>query len=281
MKKRMWMLILLLSIAQIFSNETLAGVPSFKRVMIVIFENAKYSDAISQPFFSKLANQGALFTQFLAESHPSQPNYVALVSGSTQGIKNDSPVNLNVNHIGNLLEQKKLSWKVYAENLPSDCFLGVAQGRYARKHVPFYSFTNVQNDPVECSKIVNATELQKDLAANSLPEFSLYVPNLDNDGHDTGAAYASQWFETTFSPILNNTAFMKDTLVIATFDESDNYKGINQIYTVFLGANVIPGSKVSAQTTHYSILRTIEDAFGLGTLGQNDSTSAGVQGIWQ
>jgi len=262
-------------------HSALAAQPSFKRVMIVIFENAKYTDALKQTYFGKIATQGALFTQFIAEAHPSQPNYVALVSGSTQGVRSDSPVNLDANHIGNLLEQKNLSWKVYAEDLPNNCFLSATKGRYARKHVPFYSFTNVQNDASECAKIVNATDLSKDISTHSVPAFSLYIPNLDNDGHDTGAKYASEWFETAFSPIFSNSDFMKDTLVIATFDESDDYFSTNQIYTVFLGANVIPGSTVSTVTTHYSILRTIEDVFEIGTLGLNDSSTSAISGIWQ
>jgi hypothetical protein len=258
-----------------------AGDASFKRAIIVVLENTNYDVAIQQPIFAKLASEGSLFTQFMAEGHPSQPNYIAMIAGDTLGVRNDSPVNLNANHLGNLLTAKGLDWKLYAEDLPSNCFLGTTSGKYARKHVPFLSFLNVQQNPAECAKVVNASEFQKDLANNKVPAFSMYIPNLDNDGHDTGADYAAQWFSNAFGGVLSNSKFMKDTLIIVTFDESEKILQKNQVYTVMLGANVIPGSKVDTLTSHYSVLRTIEDNFSLGNLGKNDAQATSVKGIWQ
>src|SRR5579872_1363715 len=88
------------------------GTPSFKKVMIVIFENMDYSDVISQPFFSALATGGANLGQFYAEVHPSQGNYVALTSGSVHGVPGDGTINLDVQHVGDLLEAKGKTWKV-------------------------------------------------------------------------------------------------------------------------------------------------------------------------
>ena len=258
-----------------------AGEPSFKRVIIVVLENTNYNDALKQPNFAKIANDGAVFTQFMAETHPSQPNYIAMIAGDTLGVKNDSPANLGANHIGNLLTSKSLNWKVYAEGLPSNCFLGTTSGRYARKHVPFISFLNVQQNPVECSKIVNSSQFQNDVTNDQVPAFSMYIPNLDDDGHDTGADYAGQWLSKEFGGVLSNSKFMKDTLIVITFDESESSSAKNQIYTVLIGANVTPRSKVDTLTNHYSVLRTIEDQFALGTLGKNDATALPIKGIWQ
>lgn len=258
-----------------------AGGPQFKHVVVVIFENASYSNVVKDPFFAKVAAQGALFTQFIAESHPSQPNYIALVSGDTQGVRSDSNVDLNSTHIGTTLKKAGLDWKVYAENLPNSCFLGSAQGRYVRKHVPFYSFTDVQKSAAECAKIVDATEFQRDLSKRALPAFSLYIPNLDNDGHDTGVSYASKWFSGAFSSVFSDAETLKDTLFVITFDESDNFIGKNQVYTVLLGANVVPGTTVNGLTSHYSVLRTIEDAYSLQSLGRKDQTSSPISGIWR
>jgi hypothetical protein len=268
-------------VACLWSVRVEAALPSFKRVVVVIFENANYADALAQPYFKKLAGSGALFTNFLAETHPSQPNYLALISGDTLGVTNDNPVNLDGKHLGNLLEAKSLNWKAYAENLPSACFLGKVQGRYVRKHVPFYSFTNVQSSPSECGKVVEGAQFFRDASSGSLPAFSLYVPNLDNDGHDTGAAFASNWFSGAFGNLLADPNFLKDTLVVVTFDESKTFLGPNQVYTVLLGANVSPGVQVSAQTNHYQLLRTIEDQFSLGNLGRKDATTTGISGIWR
>ena len=269
-------------VISVFSfSSSFAQTPTFKRVMVVVFENATYSAAVKQPFFAKLANEGALFTQFFAETHPSQPNYIAMISGSTQGVRNDNPVDLNANHIGNLLEKKGLSWKVYAEDLPEPCYLGERRGLYVRKHVPFLSFTNVQKNMSECIKVTAATQLKLDMATNSVPTFSMYIPNLNNDGHNTSAANASQWFSDNFGGILNNSTFMKDTLMVITFDESDSLLGKNQIYTVLYGSNVNPGTTNSSPVNHFSILKMIEDQFGLGNLGQGDATATPITGIWK
>ena len=273
--------ILFLALGLGCSVTTFAADPSFKHVVVVVFENANYQDAVSQPFFAQVAKQGSLFTQFIAEAHPSQANYIAMIGGDTLGVLGDNSVNLNAQHLGNLLEKRGLDWKAYAEDLPSACFLGASNGKYARKHVPFYSFTNVQNNPAECAKVVNANLFQKDWDSDSLPAVSFYIPNLDHDGHDTGAAFASNWFATAFGSDLANSKKLKDTLFVVTFDESKSFLGPNLIYTAFIGANVMPGTVVSTMTTHYSVLKMIETGFGLGNLGKKDASALPITGIWQ
>ena len=167
-----------------------------------------------------------------------------------------------------------------AEQYPGNCFLGTTSGRYARKHVPFLSFTNIQSDASRCGNIVDSSVLANDIQNGTLPDYSLYVPNLNNDGHDTGAAYADNWLSTTFGPLLQDPKFTKDLLLIVTFDESES-TGANHIFTVMVGDGVAPGS-VSAQAyNHYSLLRTIEDEFGLGTLGLGDASATPITDIWK
>ncbi|MGK5082018.1 alkaline phosphatase family protein [Bdellovibrionota bacterium FG-1] len=258
-----------------------ASAPSFKKVMVIIFENTSYQTTLNQPFFSSLTKTGALFSAFSAETHPSQPNYIALVGGDTLGVQDDSPVTLNQSHLGDLLEKKGKSWKIYAEDYPENCFLGKRSGPYARKHVPLISFSNVQKNPSRCARIVPASMLASDLSSTGLPDFSLYIPNLNNDGHDTGPAFADAWFAKAFGPKFQDPAFMQDLLVVVTFDEDDNTSKSNQIYTLFLGPNVVPGSVVQTPTNHYSILRLVEDTFGLGSLGRNDASATSIEGIWR
>ncbi len=255
--------------------------PNFKRVIMVVLENTKYKNALIQPFLAKLTEQGALLNNCHAEWHPSQPNYVAMIAGSRMGVWNDKTVDINGTHLGNLLNEKGISWKVYAEDYPGNCFLGKKAGKYVRRHVPFLNFKNVQSNPEECAKIVNAEEFNKDVSNDALPSFSLYVPNLDHDGHDTNVAVADRWMSQTFGDKFSNPEFMKDTLFVVTFDESNLLSLKNQIFTVFVGANVIPGSIVPERTSHYSILKTIEDGFQLGSLGRRDSTTPSVQHIWR
>ena len=255
--------------------------PKFKRVLIFVFENANYKSALKQPYFSLLSKRGALLSSHQAVAHPSQPNYIALIAGDTLGVQNDKNVNLQEKHLGSLLNDHGLDWKVYAEDLPMPCYLGESKNKYARKHVPFLSFTSVQKNPSECAKIVNSNQFQTDYYSSQLPAVSLYIPNLDHDGHDTGVSYASEWFKNNFQTLLQDQNFLKDTLVVITFDESEVLSFNNQIYTVLLGANTIPNSIISAKTNHYSILRMIEDQFLIGNLGKNDLTAPEIKGAFQ
>ena len=129
----------------------------------MVLENTGYDRAMRQPFLKSLARRGALLRHFPAEAHPSLPNYIALVSGRPSGSTMTHDVTLDKPQIGDLLEAKGLSWKVYAEGYPGGCFLKASDGDYVRKHVPFLSFKNVQTDPARCARIVNAAELKSDV----------------------------------------------------------------------------------------------------------------------
>jgi phospholipase C len=184
-------------------------------------------------------------------------------------------------HLGDLLEQKGLQWKVYAEDYPGDCFLGATSGNYARKHVPFISFADVQNDPARCARIVEASQFDADLKASQLPDFSFYAPNLRDDGHNTGAAYADRWLSQRFGSLLQDSRFRQDMLFVVTFDESESLFGPNHILTVLYGDSVKPGSQSAQSYNHYSLLRLIEDELGLGNLGQGDATANPIQEVWK
>lgn len=251
----------------------------FNKVMIIVFENTDYENAIKQPYFSGLMKEGAIATNYHAETHPSQGNYIALISGSLYGVTNDRNVTLDKRHIGDLLEDSGKSWKVYAEGFPGHCFLGERSGRYVRKHVPFISFLNVQNNPERCNRIQDTNSFQKDFSAGTLPDYSLYVPDLNNDGHDTGVAYGDRWLKTNFDSILHSSKMPKDLLVIITFDEGSRSSD-NRIYTLFWGGNVKRGALSNRAYTHYSTLRTIEEEFALGSLGQNDVKALPIDDIW-
>ncbi|MBK7844043.1 MAG: hypothetical protein IPJ71_10160 [Bdellovibrionales bacterium] len=254
----------------------------FKKVFIIVFENTSFRDTIKQPFFKFLAERGALFKNFSAETRPSQGNYIALVSGSTYDVRTDAPVTLDVSHVGDLLEAKGLSWKVYAESYPGNCYLGAKSGNYARKHVPFLSFKNIQENSSRCARINSSEELEKDIQNGSLPEYSLFIPNNKSNGHDTGVAYADRWFASRFKDLLDDSRFMSDLLLIVTFDEAGFVTGGGKnIYTVAYGDSVIGGIENSTPLNHYSILRLIEDEWGLGSLNQNDLQASLIENIWK
>jgi hypothetical protein len=254
-------------------------IPSIDHIIVVEFENTDYKDASAQPTFASILKNGANLSNFFAETHPSQPNYLAMVGGETFGIKNDKNVTLDDRHLGDLIEEAGKTWKVYADGYPGNCFLGARSGRYARKHVPFLSFQNVQTSPSRCANIVEGQQIEADLADGTLPDFSLYIPDLSHDGHDTGVAFADKWLKDTFLPMLDNRLPRK-TLVVFTFDEG-TLSGDNHIYTAFYGEMVVKGSVYSQKVDHYGLLHTVEVGLGLGDLGKKDQSSSVITGIWK
>lgn len=254
---------------------------SIKHVVVIMLENTDAANALKQPYMKSLTSKGAYVADMHALTHPSQPNYIGFVAGSMLGVTGNSNVDVDARHIGNLLNDKGLTWKAYAENLPNTpCYTGKSSGKYARRHEPFISFKNVQSNPTQCANIVNATAFFNDLSANNLPTFSFYIPNNDNNGHDTGVKFADTWLSNTFGPIFNNSKYTQDTLFVVTFDE-DEGSSANIIYTAFVGAGVKPAATASSKYTLYSLLRTIEDIFQLGTLGKSDASTSYIAGIWQ
>lgn len=244
---------------------------SSKKALILVFENADYSQAIQAPFFKEFAARGVLYTNSHGVIHPSQGNYIALAAGDSYGITSDANMTLKVSNLADLLEAAGKTWKVYAEGYPGNCFLGGSSGNYARKHVPFISFADIQNAPSRCAKIVNASEFAKDVASDSVPDYALYVPDLKNDGHDTGVTYASNWFQTKFRPLLDDPNFMRDRLVVATFDEGSSSSD-NHIYTAMVGAGITAGRIDNTHYDHYSLVRMLEDLWGLGSFGRKDAS---------
>jgi phospholipase C len=250
--------------------------------MLVVLENADYDTARAQPFLARLAREGALLRQSFAVAHPSQPNYLALTAGTTHGVDSNTPVTLDIPHVGDLLEVEGRAWKVYAEGYPGQCFLGPRSGAYVRRHVPFLSFKSVQGHPARCARIVDATELAADIRDGTLPDYALYVPDVRHDGHDTGVRAADEWLSETFGPLLRDPRLTESMVFMVTFDEGRRgWWGRNRVYTVVYGDRVIPGSVSDTRYDHYSLLRTIEELLGLGTLGQEDAKASPITGVWK
>jgi hypothetical protein len=283
-----------------------AGGRRFEHVLLIVLENQDYDDVVREPYFRALAQRGALFTHYQALFHPSYPNYLALIGGKYFETRGDeqSDIPRDERTIADLLEAKRLTWTQYAEGYPGNCFRGseAQESLYARKHVPFLSFDSVAENPVRCARVVPAKEFDR----ARLPNFGFYSPDMCHDGHDLcgtlveragGAArrfpgarrlgilppkleQSAKWLRASLEPILADARVMNDTLVVVTFDEalSDSH---NHIYTLFLGGMVRTGARSDRCVDHYDLLRTVEDNFGLGTLGAEDSRSDPISDVWR
>jgi len=250
-------------------------VPRPAHTLVVILENRSYGQVIGNPaapFINSLARRGALFTNSHAVVHPSEPNYLALFSGSTQGVSDDScPHSFRAPNLAAGLLAAHDSFAGYSESLPRTGSEVCTAGEYARKHVPWTDFTNV---PASVSKPFTAFPAG-DFAR--LPAVSFVIPNLCDDMHDCPVATGDAWLKTHIGPYAT-WAMTHDSLLIVTWDENDGSAG-NQIPTIFAGQQVKPG-RYGGLITHYSVLRMIEDAYGLPYDG-HAAVAPPVPDIWK
>ncbi|GAA2633270.1 alkaline phosphatase family protein [Paractinoplanes durhamensis] len=236
------------------------SVPRFDHIVLVMFENKASSQitASSAPYFKSLAAQGASFSQSYAITHPSQPNYLALFSGSTQGVTNDDcPKNFTGDNLGAQLITASLTFKGYSESMPSNGYTGCSSSTYRRKHNSWVDFSTVP-------AASNLTFASFPSNYASLPTVAFISPNMCNDMHDCSVSTGNTWLQTNLDAYAQ-WAKTNNSLLIVNFDE-DNSLSLNHIYTTFVGAHVQPGT-YSSKITHYTVLRTIESAYGLSALG--------------
>ncbi|HVT60314.1 MAG TPA: alkaline phosphatase family protein [Thermoanaerobaculia bacterium] len=274
----------------------------FKHVLLIVLENQSYDRVNRNPYFQGLSGRGASFSNFHGLFHPSYSNYLAMVSGRTIETHSDRQIESCLPTIANLLagvkgdkgDKKTKPWLSFAQGYPEEadgCFIkpsNPAQPLYARKHVPFLTFT--QGAP--CPNVVPDLAFDR----HALPAYGFYSPDLVNDGHnhslcraDQGLENAVAWLRRFLDPILDDAEVMRDTLIVVTFDESEPGcvrkllfpERDNHIYTVFLGGMVRAGFVSPKPYNHFNALRTIEENFHLPPLADGDGHALAITDVWQ
>jgi phosphatidylinositol-3-phosphatase len=258
-----------------------AAAPSFDHVIVVVFENKEVPDVVGSaeaPTFAALGRSYARLTGYYGLAHPSLPNYLALVSGSTHGITDDcTACSVDAPNLADTIEASGRTWKTYAEGLPWAGFTGGEAGRYAKKHNPFLYFDDVATDPARRARIVPFSRFARDLSAAALPNFALVVPDLCHDMHDCSVETGDRWLASFARPLLR----LPGTVVFVVFDEgSSDARGGGHVPALVLGSLVRPHSRNGAPLDHTSLLRTIEDAWGLSRLGRSRAATP-ITGIWR
>jgi hypothetical protein len=256
------------------------------RVVVIVFENKEASAVLGNraaPTFNRLARRYAVLRNYFGVAHPSLPNYLVLVSGSTHGISSDcTGCTVDGRNLADTLEEAGKSWKTYAEGLPAPGFTGSSAGRYAKKHDPLVYFADVLASPARLGRIVPLARLHGDLVAGALPDFSLVVPDLCHDMHSCSVATGDAWLRTFLPPLLRSPQ-LRDGVIFVVFDEGgkgDRAGGGGHVPALVLGPLVRRGSHSSRRLDHYALLRTIEDAWKLPRLGRSASATA-ISGIWR
>jgi hypothetical protein len=254
-------------------------VPAFEHIILIVLENQDYQAVIgnpSMPYLNALAKQNVLLTNSFAVRHPSLPNYLALVSGSTQNVTSDcTTCFVNQPNLADLIEASGRTWKAYEEDLPSPCYVGDAKPYY-QKHDPFIYFDSIRLNAQRCQRsIVPLTTLDADMAANQLPNFAFIMPNICNSGHSCPPETADGWVKDTLTKLQASPALGTNSLIIVTFDEGNDKstgsccglaKGGGQIATILVSPLAKPAFNDSTPYSHYGVLKTILTAWGLPEL---------------
>ena len=258
------------------------SLPVPDHIVIVMEENHAYEEIMGDssaaaPYINSLPSDtdAALFTQYYALDHPSQPNYLMLFSGSDQNVNGDDiPTTPFTDcNLGASLLTNNYTFMGYSESEPSVGYLGDTYGTtYVRRHAPWANWQGASTNAIPDSCNAPYTSFPTDY--NLLPTVSFVIPNLNDDMHNGTISEGDTWLKNNLP---NYIAWAKthNSLFVLTFDEDDNYHN-NHIVTIFIG-QMVKGGTYSDTTIHYDLLRTIESIYGLTTdCGYSDSTNAAI-----
>jgi len=249
------------------------ALPRPDHIVIVVEENKSFSQIIGNreaPYINALAQRGVLFTNSRGITHPSQPNYLALFSGTTRGIgSNACPLELSGENLAGVLIAQGLNFISYSESMPEAGFEGCLYGPYMRKHNPVANWKELAafNQPFSA--------FPQDFA--QLPTVAFVMPDQRNDMHDGSIAQGDAWLAQNIERYAQ-WAMTHNSLLIVTWDE-DNGSEDNRIATIFVGAMVKPGKSVQ-RINHYTLLRTISGMYGLPHLGES-AQERPITGVWR
>jgi phosphatidylinositol-3-phosphatase len=251
------------------------ALPRPDHIVIVVMENRSYTQIIDgrdTPYIKSLLPQSANFSKAFAVTHPSQPNYLALFSGDTQGVIDDRcPIDfVGIPNLASQLIVAGLSFTGYSEDLPAAGYKGCSANGYRRKHNPWVDFDNV---PAGANQSFDA--FTADFAR--LPTVAIVVPNQCHDMHDCDASVGDAWLKANIDAYAR-WAVKHNSLLIVTFDEDDDSQS-NRIPTLIFGAHVRPGT-YAHESGHYRLLATIESMYALPRLGEAAKVEP-IDDIWQ
>ena len=272
-----------------------AQVPGYQHVFLFYFENSDYNQIVGNtkqaPYLNSLISQGALLTNFYAEEHPSDGNYLAFAGGSTFGAPPDDPeeenplYTINAPNIGDLVDAQGETWKAYTQSSNGPCD-DTVHGYYWNDDQPMLYFADVRDNPAYCaSHVVPLEQLSGDLSsAATTPNFAWIAPDDCSDMEGCGIAAGDAFLKAELTQIMNSPAWRTQrSLAVITFDEDaqDSQHPAQRVPTIVIGSQgVRRGVTDSTRYTHYSLLRTVEAALGLGTLTANDRYAPAFNAIF-
>jgi hypothetical protein len=274
----------------------------FRHVFVIVMENSSYNSLLGNPdapWINRAAHTYALATRYYGVAHPSQPNYLALTSGSTQGVSSDETTTLQAPNLVDQLEAHGHSWKAYMQSLNTqgnrDRLTPMA-GDYVRKHDPFVSYADIQQNPARMANIVDFRQFADDLQTHRVADFVWISPDLCHDMHGRPASQPGDpcadphqlirqgdtFVQTTVDEILRSEAWSGNSVIFLTWDESESSDssgccdaegGGGHILTLVISHRAQAPRTSSVPSNHYALLATIEKSWGLGCLASTCDTA--------
>lgn len=283
------LLSLIVGVSVRLSSNANASTSPIQHVILIIMENqgdgSIVGNKIDAPYINSLISEYAFASNYYAISVDGLPNYIGITSGS-QSISNySSDCSPTIcwspnSNIFSLLQSHGLTWKGYAESMPSSCYTsdyGSLPNEYFPRHtsIPYYTdLTSYcsQNDVPLGNLTLQTGNFFSALKNNNLPNFAMIAPNVCNDMHSCPIATGDNWLSEFIPDIISSSSF-SSTVIFITFDNGPTLA--DPIPMIIVGpSNLVNYGQFSQNYTHYSTLATIEDIFNLSNLGTNDATAA-------
>ena len=249
--------------------------PPFSKIWIIVLENTDYDRVVKGtdvPYLRGLIDRYGLAESYFGVARPSQPNYFALFSGSTHGVSDNETHDIDAPTVADQIEASGRTWREYAENVPPGCFTGSSSrggrdgpGEYRRKHAPAISFASIRTNPARCAFIQDFSAFEPGAV-----DYALIIPNQCNAAHDCAIHRADGWLASFVPKILESVAFGAGGALVITFDEDagDDPSG-GHVATIVATPTMAAGTRSAVSYDHYSLLRTVQDAWGLDCLARS------------
>jgi acid phosphatase len=255
-------------------------VPVFDRIVVIVFAEKEYGNVLGNarmPYFNVLASAYTVLENYHAVAHPALPNYLALISGDTHGLTSDcEDCSIDAPALPDLIEQSGRSWRTYQESMPEPCFAG-STVLYLQEHNPFVYLDAIRLRPQRCAEsVVPFGQLDIDIANGRLPDFIFITPNVCHSGRDCALDQADLWLDSTMDrlvPALENEG--QPYLIFLVWDQGRTDQGCcglpepagGRVPAVLISPLVKTGYRDPTPYTHYSLLKTIAESWGLSFLG--------------
>jgi hypothetical protein len=237
-------------------------------------------------FLNSVARRYRVATRFYAPAHPSLPNYLAMISGSTHGCASDRcRGGFRGPTLASQLSARGLGWMGFFEGLPRRGYVGGDQGEYIRHHNPFVYFRSVTSRPRQRHRIRRLGALPRSL--HNPPALTFIVPNNAHNMHDGSVRAGDRWLSYWVPRVMRSPGYRHHGAILIIWDEGHNdssgcclphiHGGRIPLFIISRHARL--RHRLTRPSTTYSLLRTLETGFGLPRLGLAAVTRA-LPRVW-